>query len=365
MRGKVPAQPSMLCMISVEDRIPKDHPLRGIKALADDVLERMSPTFDRMYGKEGRPSVPPERLLKASLLIALFSIRSERQFAEQLDYNLLYRWFLDMDPTEPGIDHSTFSRNRQRLLDHDVAREFFAEVVETARRKHLLSNDHFTVDGTLIEAWASLKSFRPKDEKPEDRPPPDDPGNPTVDFHGEKRSNETHRSTTDPESRLYRKSNGTTAKLCFMGHALMENRSCLITDLLITEANGRAEREAAAQQLFEHVGGNHRVTVGADKAYDTRAFVERCREMKVTPHVAQNTRRTGGSAIDARTTRHAGYAVSQQKRKRIEEFFGWMKTVGGLRRTRFKGIERTQLAAWLVGAAYNMLRMTKLLQTPA
>lgn len=360
MRGQVSAQPSMLCMFSIEDRIPKDHPIRAIKVLADAALAQMSPHFDAMYAGVGRASVPPERLLKSSLLIALFSVRSDRQFSEELGYNLMFRWFLDMDMGEPSIDHSTFSRNRKRLLDHDVARTFFREVVASARGNGLLSSEHFTVDGTLIEAWASLKSFRRKDEKPEDRPPPDDKGNPSVDFHGEKRSNETHASTTDPESRLARKSRGTTARLSFAGHALMENRHGLLTDLRITPATGTAERDTALAMLRDLNRGSRRLTLGADRGYDTRGFVAGCRNLGVTPHVACNDRRSGGSAIDRRTTRHEGYRTSQRIRKRVEEIFGWMKTVGGLRRTRFKGLQRTQLAAYLVGAAYNLLRMARL-----
>jgi transposase len=316
-----------------------------------------------MYSAVGRPSIAPERLLKATLLMALYTIRSERLFCEQLDYNLLFRWFLDMNMDELSFDHSTFSANRTRLLQHGVSRKFFGEIVSQARALGLVSDEHFTVDGTLIEAWASLKSFRPKGE--DERPPSDDPGNPTVDFHGEKRSNETHQSTTDPEARLAKKGKGKEAKLSFGGHALMENRNGLLVDLRISPTHGYSERETALAVLDEELPGNKLVTVAGDKGYDTADFVKRCRDMNVTPHVAQNDRAPGGSAIDARTTRHAGYAISQKFRKRIEEIFGWIKTIGGLRRTRFKGRARTELAAYFVAAAYNLLRIGKLIAVAA
>jgi transposase len=354
MRGKDSHQASMMCLISPESVVPADHPLRRVKKLADGALQRLSPTFDEMYSATGRPSIPPERLLKATLLMAFFTVRSERLLCEQIGYNLLYRWFLDMDMVEPAFDATTFSKNRARLMAHDVAREFFFEIVEEARRAKLMSSEHFTVDGTLIESWASLKSFKRKGKK--DDGPPDDPGNPSVDFHGEKRCNDTHESTTDPEARLARKSNGTTARLCFSAHSLMENRNGLLVDLRVAEANGRAEREVALEMLDENLRGTRRITVGADRGYDTRDFVKRCREMNVTPHVAWRWR----SAVDDRTTRHAAYKVSQRIRKRVEEIFGWVKTVGGLRRTRYRGIARTQLAAYFVGAAYNLLRIAKL-----
>jgi transposase len=355
MRGEDAKQATMFSIISPERRVPQDHPLRLIKAMADAVLASMSKRFDKMYSRIGRPSIPPERLLKAQILIALYSVRSDRLFCEQLDYNLLFRWFLDMNADDPAFDHSTFTKNRDRLLVHDVAGEFFATVVKEARARGLVSNEHFTVDGTLIEAWASLKSFRPKDEQPEDREPPDDPGNPTVNFHGEKRSNETHASTTDPEARLARKGNNHEAKLCFSAHALMENRHGLLVELQVAPATGTAEREVAVAMLKAHVAPG--ATVGADKGYDQRGFVEPCRELGITPHVAQKVKYT---AIDARTTRHSGYGVSQRIRKRVEEIFGWSKTVGGFRRTRFRGVERTQQAAYFVGAAYNLMRMANL-----
>ena len=354
----------MFSLVSPEKRVAADHPLRRIKRMADDILLSLSPTFDAMYSSVGRPSIPPERLLKSQVLMALYSVRSDRHFCEQLDYNLLFRWFLDMNVDEPTFDASSFSRNRDRLLEHDVAKKFFAAVVEQARGAHLMSHDHFTVDGTLIEAWASLKSFRRKDEKKDDRDPPDDPGNPTVDFRGEKRSNDTHQSTTDPESRLARKK-GKESRLSYSAHALMENRNGLIVDFRVDEANGFAERTSALEMLHDNVLKERRITVAGDKGYDTKDFVADCRFLGVTPHIAQTSDPRRSSAIDARTTRHAGYAVSQRKRKLVEEIFGWMKTVGNFRRTRFKGKQRTQLAAYFVAAAYNLLRVARLVPTPA
>jgi len=308
---------TMLAFIDLETRIPQDHPLRTIRRFADEALASLSPTFDEMYARDGRPSIPPERLLKASLLISLYSVRSERAFCEQLEYNELFRWFLGMNLIEPSFDPSTFSKNRQRLLDHNVAQQFFDEIVLAASRLGLLSDEHFTVDGTLIEAAASLKSFRPKDQPVSDEPP-DDPGNPTVNFHGQKRSNATHQSTTDPDARLFRKGKGKEAKLVFMGQVMMENRNGLAIDFEVTTATGTAEREAAVDQVDEAKQRGFRPkTLGGDKNYDTQKFVADMRERDVTPHVAQNTsgRR---SAIDGRTTRHAGYDVSQHIRKRVE-----------------------------------------------
>jgi transposase len=362
MRGAETKQASMLCLLSPEDRVPKDHPLRGIKKLADAALAEMSPLFDEMYSAVGRPSVPPERLLKSSLLIALYTARSERQFCEQLDYNMLFRWFLDMDMVEPSFDPTVFTKNRARLIEHDVGKQLLATIVQQAQAAGLMSSDHFTVDGTLIDAWAALKSFRKKDEDPKDRPPPDDPGNPTVNFHGETRSNDTHASTTDPESKLARKSKAAPAKLCYSQHALMENRNGLLVDLRIAEANGTAERATAVAMLTQEIPRTRRITVGGDKGFDTRGFVADCRAIGVTPHVTQDERPHKSSAIDARTTRHSGYAVSQRVRKRVEEIFGWCKTVGNFRKTRYLGLARTSLASYVVGAAYNLLRMAKLLQ---
>lgn len=360
MRGTDDKQATMFSIVSPDRRIPADHPLRRIKTMSDEVLNGLSKTFDAMYSSVGRPSIPPERLLKSQILIALYTVRSDRQFCEQLDYNLLFRWFLDMNADEPTFDASSFSRNRDRLLDHDVAAKFFAAVVGQARAAHLMSHDHFTVDGTLIEAMASLKSFRRKGENPDDREPPDDPGNPTVNFHGEKRSNETHQSTTDPEAKLARKG-GKESKMSYSAHALMENRNGLIVDFRVEEANGFAERRTAIAMLADNVVKDRRITVGGDAGYDTADFVRDCRAINVTPHIAQTRDTRRRSAVDDRTTRHAGYLVSQRKRKLVEEIFGWMKTFGGFRRSRFRGTRRTQLAGMIVAAAYNMLRICRLL----
>ena len=361
MRGRQDPQVSILTFIDAETRVPANHPLRTIKRVADDALAALSPEFDRMYAELGRPSIPPERLLKASLLIALYSVRSERAFCEELDYNMLFRWFLDMDLMEPSFDATSFTKNRGRLLRHRVGQQLFDEIAGFADKRGLLSDEHFTVDGTLIEAAASLKSFTRRDGDPPAQGP-DDAGNPSVDFHGDKRSNATHHSTTDPQARLFRKGKGKEAKLVFMAHALMENRNGLLVDFQVTEATGTAERDMA-QQLIEEAKGSgfHPATLGADKNYDTKQCVAELRELGVTPHVAQNTsgRR---SAIDGRTTRHPGYAVSQRLRKRVEEIFGWIKTVGGFRRTRYRGLDRTGLAGYLVAAAYNLVRLVKLLQ---
>ena len=362
MRGRQEPEITMLAFIDLESRVPADHPLRTIKRLADQALAALSPEFDRMYAEVGRPSIPPERLLKAALLIALYTVRSERAFCEELTYNLLFRWFLDMNLIEPSFDATTFTKNRQRLLEHAVGQQLFDEVVADAHERGLLSDEHFTVDGSLIEAAASLKSFKPKDGDP---PPADgDPGNPSVDFHGERRSNATHQSTTDPEARLLRKGKGKEAKLGFMAHALMENRHGLLVDFQVTEATGTAEREMAPLLVAEARERHFRpTTLGGDKGYDTRDCVADLRECGVTPHVAQNTsgRR---SAIDGRTTRHPGYGVSQRLRKRVEEIFGWMKTVGGFRRTRYRGVDKTGLAGYLVATAYNLVRLVRLLAEP-
>lgn len=365
MRGEADRQKSMLILMDPDSMIPKDHPLREIKQLTDAVFKELSPVFDQMYSGIGRASIPPERLLGATVLMALYSIRSERMFCEQLSYNMLFRWFLDMDMVEPSFDHSSFSANRERLMEHEVSSRFFQAVVSQARSRHLMSAEHFTVDGSMIEAWASLKSFKRKDGKDKDQQPPDDPGNPTVDYHGEKRRNTTHESQTDPECRLYRKSKGKEAKLCYLGHALMENRNGLMVDFRIDEAHGFSERFNAIDMLDDNVPGEHRITLGADKHYDSSDFVEACRDRNVTLHVARNITDQRGSAIDARTTRHPGYAVSQRKRKRVEEIFGWLKTVAGFRKTRYKGKRKTQFWAYLVGAAYNILRITKLARATA
>ncbi len=361
MRGRNESQVTMLSLVTPDQRVPRNHPLRRVKALADEALAALSPTFDAMYSKVGRPSIPPERLLKSTLLMAFYSVRSERLFCEQLDYNLLFRWFLDMDGVEESFDHSTFSRNRERLLQHEVAAKFLAAVVGTARDAGLMSDDHFTVDGTLIEAWAGLKSFRPKGEDPKDRPPPDDPGNPTVNFHGEKRSNETHESTTDPEAKLARKGNNQPAKLSYLANALMENRNGLLIDLRVEPATGYGERVGALAMLDEHIPEADGITLSADAGYDTADFVRACRERGITPHVAQTRDKRRRSAVDGRTVRHAGYEISQRIRKRVEEIFGWTKTVASFRKTRFRGQARTQLAAHLVAAAYNLIRISNLM----
>src|SRR5208282_235036 len=299
MRGADKRQRALLVVINPEQRIPQGHPLRRIKILADTALKQLSPLFDEMYSAVGRPSIPPERLLKASLLMALHTVRSERLFCEQLDYNLLFRWFLDLEADEASFDHSTFSRNRVRLLEHEVAGEFFRAVVEQARGLELLSDEHFTVDGTLVEAWASLKSFKRKDAGPNE--PPDDRSNPTVNFRGERRSNATHQSTTDPEAKLARKGPGKEARLCYSANALMENRNTILIDLRVEPADGFAERRAAIAMVDGDLPGSRRITLAGDRGYDTRDFVESCRALTVTPHVAQNQARPGGSALDART----------------------------------------------------------------
>jgi transposase len=360
MRGRREPQASMLAFVDLEERVPRDHSLRTIKRVADRALQELSPIFDQMYATGGRPSIPPERLLKASLLISLYSVRSERAFCEELDYQLLFRWFLDMQLMEPSFDQTTFSKNRQRLLKHEVAQRFFDAVVRQADALGLLSDEHFTVDGSLIEAAASLKSFRPKDGPPSGGLPPDDRGNPTVNFRGERRSNATHQSTTDPEARLAKKGRGKEAHLAYMGHALMENRHGLLVDFAMSQATGTAERDLAPQLIDQaRQRGFHPRTLGADKSYDTVECVAALRRRGVTPHVAQNTsgRR---SAIDGRTTSWSGYDTSQRIRKRVEEIFGWMKTFGGFRRTRYRGLARSQLAGYLVAAAYNLVRMARL-----
>jgi transposase len=357
MRGDDPQQVAMFSYISPEERVPLEHPLRAIRALVDVVLKELSPQFAQLYSYTGRPSIAPEKLLRALLLQVLYTVRSERLLMEQLDYNLLFRWFVGLNMDDPIWDASTFSKNRERLLAGDIAHAFFDQVLAQARDRNLLSDEYFTVDGTLIEAWAGQKSFKRKDSAPP-ASPPDDPGNPSIDFRGERRTNATHASTTDPEARLYKKATGQEAKLAYLGHVLMENRHGLVVDSCVTQATGTAEREAALA-MAEAIPGQHRVTLGADKNYDTHDFVRDVRELQVTPHVAQHTSGRS-SAIDGRTTRHPGYAVSQRKRKCVEEIFGWLKTVGLLFKVRHRGLARVGWIFTFAAAVYNLVRMRTL-----
>ncbi len=356
MRGQDARQAAMFSYVSLEERIPADHPLRAIRAMADRALAALGPLFSKLYALTGRESIPPERLLRALLLQALYSIRSERQLMEQRANNLLLRWCVNLNIDDPVWDVTVFTKNRDRLLEGEVAQAFFEQVLVQARAAKLLSAEHFTVDGTLIEAWASHKSFKRKDGP---SVPPGQGENPQADFRKEKRSNETHQSTTDPEARLYRKSEAAPAQLCYLGHVLMENRNGLVVGARLAQATGTAERESALE-LVQKVPAKGRITLGGDKNYDTRDFVAGARSLQVTPHVAQNdTHRK--SAIDARTTRHAGYAVSQAKRKRVEEIFGWLKTVGVMRKTRHRGTQRVGWMFTFSLATYNLVRMRHLL----
>ena len=377
MRGSDVDSGSLFSYVSCEARVPADHPLRAIRAIVDEALEVLSPEFERLYSKTGRPSIAPEKLLRALLLQAFYGIRSERQLMEQLDYNLLFRWFVGLSMDAAVWDATVYSKNRDRLIEGEIAARFLGAVLAGKRVKALLSDDHFSVDGTLIDAWASMKSFRPKDEGDG----PDDDGidkdgaapggrNAERDFRGQKRSNATHASTTDPDARLYRKSNGQSSRLCFMGHLLMENRSALIVDVELSHATGTAEREAALAMLDRRKRGRRitpkRITLGADKAYDITGFVEDLRARKVTPHIAvdDHLTKTGKrrkTKIDRRTTRHAGYAISQRTRKRIEEGFGWIKSSAGLAKTRHRGLDRAGWMFALTAAAYNLVRLPKLL----
>jgi transposase len=351
MRGADQKQEAMFSYVSPEKRVPSDHPLRPLREMVDRVLKEMSPRFARLYAKVGRPSIAPERLLRALLLQIFYSVRSERLLMEQLDYNLLFRWFVGMEMDERVWDHAVFSKNRERLLNEEIAEAFFQRVLKMAQP--YLSDEHFTVDGTLIEAWASHKSFRRKDEEPGAGG-----GNREVNFHGERRSNDTHQSTTDPEARLYKKSQGSEAKLSYLGHGLMENRNGLLVKTRVTLADGSAERHAALG-MAKKMAGSQRLTLGGDKNYDTRDFVRELRRMNVTPHVAQNTTNRS-SAIDGRTTRHPGYQISQQKRKRVEQSFGWMKMIGMLRKVKLRGREKIGWLFSFVGAAYNLVRLRRL-----
>jgi transposase len=365
MRGDDIQQNELFSYGSLEERIPEKHPLRPIRAMVDEALKQLDGRFDEIYGEDGRKSIPPERLLRALLLQMLYTVRSERMLMEQLEYNLLFRWFVGLSANEPVWHPTVFTKNRDRLLEGAVAEEFFSIVVEQARRKRLLSDDHFTVDGTMIEAWAGQKSFQAKrdDDNLKPKPPQDLGSNPTVNYRKEKRSNETHESLTDRFARLFKKSKGSEAKLCYMGHIVTENRNGLIVDTRLTVASGTAERDASIE-MIEHKRSEKRITLGADKAYDTREFIAKLRNLAVTPHVAQNNTNRR-SAIDERTTRHPGYAVSQRRRKRVEEVFGWMKTIGLQRKTRFRGPDRVGWMFTFAAAAYNLVRMRNLLAEPA
>ena len=355
MRGDDRRQSDLFIYGTLEQRVPQDHPLRPVREMADIALQALSPRFKKLYSEIGRPSIAPEKLLRGLLLQLLYSIRSERLLMEQLEYNLLFRWFVGLSMNEGVWNHAVFSKNRERLLVGEIAQEFFAVVVEQARAMRLLSDEHFTVDGTLIDAWASHKSFRPKDDN----------GNKGGgNFHGHQRRNETHESKSDPEARLFRKGRGKEAKLCYMGHVLTENRNGLVVDVELTAADGRAEREAGLAMASRLPGGRRRVTLGADKGYDSEAFVTALREWNVTPHVAQNMARRR-SRIDERTTRHTSYALSQKKRKRVEEVFGWIKTTAGLRQTRHRGRDRVGWMFTFAAAAYNLVRMRNLLLAAA
>lgn len=356
MRGDDAKTEAMFYYLSPESMIPEDHPIRPIRRMVDIALADLSPEFDKMYSRIGRPSIPPEKLLKGLLLQTLFSIRSVRQLMDQVKYNILFKWFLGLAIDDKVWDHSTFSQNQDRLIDTDIARKFMERIQAQAEKAGLLSKEHFSVDGTLIEAWASLKSFRQKSEK---TPPSKGTRNDSADFRGTKLKNDTHESKTDPDCRIYKKSTGSAAKLCYMGHLLMENRNGLIVVPSVTHANGTAEREAA-KEMVAQVAGERRVTLGTDKSYDTRDFILSMRSMNVTPHVTANTTHLGGSAIDGRTTRHSGYAASLKFRKRIEEAFGWMKTIGNLRKIKYRGISKVSWHFMLTAAAYNLIRMRNL-----
>ncbi|HEX9966530.1 MAG TPA: IS5 family transposase [Solirubrobacterales bacterium] len=360
MRGSDKRSGSLFSYVDLEVRVRRDHPLRAIRQLADAALESLTAAFDELYARTGRPSIPPEMLLRAMLLQAFYTIRSERLLMERLEFDLLFRWFVGLSIDDPVWDHSVFSKNRDRLLAGDVASRFLAAVLAQPGVKHLLSSEHFSVDGTLIEAWASMKSFRPKRALGSDEPPAGGGRNGEVDFKGEKRSNDTHESTTDPDARLYRKGPGMEAKLCFIGHGLMENRSALIVDTRVTPANGHAERIAALAMIEPRADRPRSVSVATDKGYDAEDFVNELRSMNVRPHVAQNAN-ARRSAIDRRTTRHAGYGQSQRVRKRIEEAFGWIKTVAGQRKTKFRGRDRVGWAFAFAAAAYNLVRLPKLM----
>jgi transposase len=359
MRGEDENTGKMFSYVSAERRISADHPLRSMRQMVDGVLKELSPRFDGLYASVGRPSIAPEKLLRALLIQILYSVRSERLLMEQLDYNLLFRWFVGLEMDDAVWDATVFTKNRERLLEGDIAGAFFEKVIEVAKRRGLLSDEHFTVDGTQIEAWAGQKSFKRRDGS-RGQSPPDDPGNPTINFRGEKRSNHTHQSTTDPDARLFTKLKGNAAKLCYIGNLLRENHSGLVVDTLLTQATGYGERSAAVTMLARAARRRaKRITAGGDRGYDTRDFVLSLRQLEVTPHVAQNiTKRS--SRIDERTTRHPGYGISQRKRKRIEEVFGWLKTVGLMRKTRHRGSRRVGWMFTFTAAVYNLVRMRNL-----
>lgn len=362
MRGSDERSGALFSYVDLEDRVPADHPLRSIREIANGALAALSSDFDAMYARLGRPSIPPEKLLRASLLQAFYSIRSERQLMERLEFDLLFRWFVGLGIDDPAWDHSVFSKNRDRLLEGEIATKFLAAVLTQPNVRRLLSTEHFSVDGTLVEAWASMKSLKPRHGSGGSEPPSGGGRNAEVDFRGEKRRNDTHVSSSDPDALLYRKGAGMEAKLCFIGHVLMENRHGLFVDTRLTRVSGHAERLAALDMIAPRADRPEALTLGGDKGFDAADFVMELREINVTPHIARNTSRR--SAIDGRTTRHPGYAVSQRIRKRIEEGFGWMKTIAGLRKTKYRGIEKVGWAFTLAAAAYNLIRLPKLMAEP-
>jgi transposase len=364
MRGADNQSGALFSYVNLEERVPAGHPLRVIKTIVDDALISLDSEFEALYGSTGRSSIAPERLLRATLLQAFYSVRSERQLMEQIDYNLLFRWFVGLGVDDGVWDHSTFSKNRDRLLDADVAAKFLEAILRHKKVKRFLSNEHFSVDGTLVEAWASMKSVRAKDGSDE---PPKPGRNGEADFHGKSRKNDTHASMTDPDAKLFKKGSGKEAKLCFMGHALMENRSGLIVQAHLSRASGTAEREAAVNMINRHSpGSTRRLTLGADKGYDAKSFAADLRRMEVTPHIARHdavtqTGKRRRSSVDGRTTRHPGYAASQRVRKRIEEAFGWAKMIAGLGKTKFRGVKRVGFQFTFAMAAYNLIRLPRLL----
>jgi len=356
MRGKEEKQPEMFSYMSIEERIPGKHPIRAFREMVNEILQSMDEAFNALYADSGRPSIAPEYLLRASILQILFTIRSERQLMEQIRYNIMFRWFIGLNMDDEVWDHSTFTKNRDRLLKAYITKLFFSKVLERAKKKKFLSDTHFTVDGTLIEAWASLKSFQKKEEGPRMPDPPGGRRNAEIDFHGEKRTNETHESKTDSEALLYKKGKGKEAKLAYMGHVLMENRNGLAVGVSVTKATGTGEREAAAEMIYE-LGGTKRLTCGADKGYDAKDFIKELREMNVTPHIAK---KVTGKTTDGRTTRHEGYEISQKKRKRVEEIFGWAKTVGLIRKAKMRGMDKIDWLFTMCIAVFNLIRMRNL-----